>query len=412
MRSSNRCSLLTSPLNARRALPAAARALSGSPKTIYERTSRSQSCGSEPSRCRRSASRAPINNSHTKTPHPIWRIRAVPLQTLGKPRHHAADHAAALIRIKLGSSSDLLVRRTARRACAGLDAFERSAHEICPRRIRRCVSEQALPHFSSLLSVIILLRREPDEVSCLDLSGIGSQCPVECRLGFLGHDSICSKHKGLAQGSLAFCIRTVEAQRIAPRCHRILETAQPHVNRRYQLPTTTIIGCFSEMLFHLRDEAVDRLTAARCNDPGTQGLVRKAGRPQCKVGPRSTDRQQGQDSRCDHAAPPCHRPAWSDCADVHRIRCSNETAGNLNLGSCCLFLPDGLRCSIAANLFELIAIDGKIVRTLRLPRLSRERPHDGKHRPNCHERKREPECHEPELIGATRCVRRRRLAAE
>src|SRR6202040_1756326 len=264
---------------------------------------------------------------------------------------------------------------------------------------------------SSLLSVAILLGRKPDEVSRLDLSGIGTQCALECRLGFLGHDSVCGKHKRLAESSLAFSIRAVEAQRIAPRCPRILKTPQPHVNRRYQLPTTTIIGSFSEMLFHLRDEAVDRVSAARCSGPRTQGLVQKAGRPQRKIGPRSTDRQQCQDSRCDDAAPPCHRPAWSDCADVHRICCSNEAAGNLNLGSCCLFLPDGLRRSITSNLFELIAIDGKIVRTLYSLRLARERPQDGKHRPNCHERKREPECHESERIGATRCVRRRRLAA-
>src|SRR6516225_8172743 len=59
-RSSSRRNLIASPASARRASTTAARALSGWPSTIYERTSRNHPSTSAPSRCSRSESRSII----------------------------------------------------------------------------------------------------------------------------------------------------------------------------------------------------------------------------------------------------------------------------------------------------------------------------------------------------------------
>ena len=92
-----------------------------------------------------------------------------------------------------------------------------------------------------------------------------------------GHDAVRGARQGFPKIRLALPVGTEQTQHVAPRLHRIVEAAKPHVDRADDFPATGVLGVGFEMRFDLRDQRfIERSsTGASCRAawgwPGSRG---------------------------------------------------------------------------------------------------------------------------------------------
>ena len=101
--------------------------------------------------------------------------------------------------------------------------------------------------------------------------------PLERSLGLRRHDPVGGGDLRLTVVGLARRTCTVEPQRIAPRLHRILIATEPHVDRRDDVPATTILRIALQMGLDLRDQAVDRAGLGRRTQARSERCAGKIG---------------------------------------------------------------------------------------------------------------------------------------
>ena len=87
---------------------------------------------------------------------------------------------------------------------------------------------------------------------------IVSERALECRLRLGGDDAVRFGEQRLAEIGLAVGARAVDAQRVAPRFHGIVETPKPHVNGADDLPATPIVRILLQMGLDIRNQPVER----------------------------------------------------------------------------------------------------------------------------------------------------------
>jgi hypothetical protein len=105
------------------------------------------------------------------------------------------------------------------------------------------------------------------------------QRALERRLGSRGDDAVRLRHQRLAEIGLAIGARAIEAQRIAPRLHGIVEPLEPHVDRRRHLPAAAVSGFLLQMRFDLRNQPVERAVLQRRRVAAGERLPGNCGEP-------------------------------------------------------------------------------------------------------------------------------------
>ena len=155
--------------------------------------------------------------------------------------------------------------RLARSPSAGspVDARQRRAHEIRPWRIGRRVVQHGAPFGGGGIAVAVLLVGKTEEIARLRLVRIAGDGALESLLGLIGHDAIGGGDQRLAEIGFARRAVAVERDRLAPRHDRVVEAAEPQIDRRDHLPAGAVIGIARKMRLDLADKARDRLAARR-----------------------------------------------------------------------------------------------------------------------------------------------------
>ena len=153
-----------------------------------------------------------------------------------------------------------------------------------------------------MCTVTVLIGGKPEEVARLHVAAVKRDRLLERGLRVRGDDPVGGEHQRLAERSFAFSRVAIEAKRIAPRPHRVLEAPEPRIDRRDHLPAATILRIAREMRLHLRNEAVDGLRAAGSDKARRKRLIRQLGRAERKVKSGGTERQH--DERDDRDDPP------------------------------------------------------------------------------------------------------------
>ena len=116
------------------------------------------------------------------------------------------------------------------------DARQRLAHEPDPRRVGGRILEQGAPFGRCGLAVAVLLVRQAEKIARLRLMRIERDGALEGRLGLVRHDAVGGGDQRLAEIGLACGGLAVERQRFAPRRNRVIEAAEPHIDRSDHLP--------------------------------------------------------------------------------------------------------------------------------------------------------------------------------
>src|SRR5262249_47764213 len=149
------------------------------------------------------------------------------------------------------------------------------SYQIDPRRLGRSRVDQCAPDRGGLRAVTILLGCKSEKVARLNRVRLEGDRPLEFRFRLGGHDTVGGKNQGLAQGTLALGARTVEANYLAPRFHRLVETPETQIHRRDDLPTPAIIGVTRKMLFYPGHHGVEGRTLVRSGKARRKRLIRQ-----------------------------------------------------------------------------------------------------------------------------------------
>ena len=152
----------------------------------------------------------------------------------------------------------------------------------------------------------------PRKYRALASCGSRATAVVKGLLGLVGHDAVGGGNQGLAEIGVARRSLAVERQRFAPRHDRVVEAAEPQIDRGDHLPAGAVVGTFRQVRFDLADQAsIDwspgrALTRAKAGCPGTFGEPRRD---------KNTSGNSGSDDQRRDAAA---RRRRSDCAGFAR----------------------------------------------------------------------------------------------
>ena len=143
--------------------------------------------------------------------------------------------------------------------------------------------EHGAPSRGGAGAVAVLLVGETEKIARLGLVRIARHGGFKNVLGLIGHDAVGGGDQGLAEIGIARRGFAVERERLAPRHDRVVEAAEPQIDRSDHLPAVAVIGAFCQMRFDLADQRVDRLVAGRCLDAGEGRLPRNIRRAEHEV---------------------------------------------------------------------------------------------------------------------------------